>query len=123
MILRERIFPNGIKLFAPYYDELVVGKEKGCLPVHEYGAHALWNYYLLAAVAKDKADRCMVYEDELSPKFNLTIARRIFESLANLHGIPPDQMGKYWGVVTQQRIALGYNENAELPSQFKFGYN
>ena len=99
MLIRKRLLStNGIQveLYAPYYDELVTGNnEIGRLPADAFGAHALWNYYVLASMAKHKADRCMA-RIRTPPVFDLKIARQIFEPL-QLAWYSTGRNGQFWG--------------------------
>lgn len=104
---------------APFFQMLLQGQENGRLP-RDIAAHALWHYFCLAAKAMSRAKYNLVYEDELSARFDEGIARNIFQGVAMIHGVYPRDMGRYWEVVRQQRIALGLSSNADLPPRFQF---
>lgn len=111
---------NGIWFEYPYYEELLEGKECGCLP-RDLGAHALWHYYGHATISFDRAQRNIVEESELSLIFNDAIARNIFLSISKQYNQKPEHMVKFWDCIQRQRIALGLGQDP-LPDQFKFKY-
>lgn len=104
---------------APFYDELLQGKERGCLS-RDFEPHALWNYYGLASIQYLRAKANFVYEDERSLEWDVKHARQLFESIANLHGCKPQRMMPYWPMINRQRIALGGDDS--LPDQYKFRF-
>lgn len=111
-----------LQLESPYFDQLLRDGSpdgKGRLP-RDIAAHALWHYYCVASTAWDKEVHGLVYEGELDHKFD---PKATFESIAKVHGVPPQDMSRYWNVIEQQRIALGLSQNAELPERFKFRFH
>lgn len=111
-----------LQLESPYFDQLVRNSDpdgKGRLPT-DVAAHALWHYYCVASVAWHNEVHGLVYEGERDHSFN---AKECFESIAKVHGVPPQDMSRYWNVILQQRIALGLTSNAELPERFKFRFH
>ena len=109
---------------APYFDELVEGKlnPQGRLPKNHV-AHALFYYNLIAAKNLDEAKKNLVYEHELSKKFEVADARRLIESVAFMYNTTPGEMVRFWDVVDAQRRALGSNQNADLPHAMRFRFN
>lgn len=111
---------------AVYYDELVANPadplHNGRLP-RDLEAHGLWMYYVLACKNLKAAGENIVYENELSLKFDVPGARRLLETIAFTYGTTPARMVRYWEAVEAQRRALGFNENAELPAAMKFRFN
>lgn len=112
--------PSGLWMEAPFYDQLLASTgEKGCLS-RDFEAHALWEYYGLAVAQFERAKNNIVAEDELSQVFDRTVARRIFEGVANKHGVKPMDMVKFWPLVERQVRALGGVDN--LPGEYKFTF-
>jgi len=111
---------GGIIFSAPYFQMLLKGETAdGRLP-RDFAAHACWHYFCLASAAKKKAEECMVLENEQSPVFDEKIAMQIWHSVCMMHGVRPEDMGRYWEVVNQQRFALRLTSNADLPRRFQF---
>lgn len=102
---------------APYFDELI--SPRGCLTPH-FECHALWDYYGNALRAYDMAKSNLVEESELSRRFNLDDARALFLSIAQKHGVRPQDMVNYWPMVDRQRIAMGGMDH--LPENMQFRY-
>lgn len=111
---------------APYYDELVSNPTDplhvGRLPP-DLEAHACWHYYIMAAQALDGAKKNMVYDDQLSKRFDVNRARKLLESISFLYGSTPAKVTRYWDAVIAQRRALGFSDNAALPAAFMFRFN
>lgn len=107
---------------CPFYNELLPAEnEYGRLP-RDFEAHALWQYWGLATIAFLRAKANLVDESELSLKFRPDPeARALFNSVANIHGVSPSKMIRYWDVVERQRMALG-GTSTELPEEFKFKF-
>lgn len=103
---------------CPWFEELLV-KNGGAL-TNNYEAHALFDYYGCALKAYDMAKRNIVLEEDLSRKFDREIARQLFQSKANQHGVRPDDMTKFWGIVMAQQTVMGGRDH--LPEEFKFQY-
>lgn len=115
-----------ITFHAVYYDELLSNPmdpfHVGRLPA-DLEAHALWHYYVLASVNLKNAKENLVYEDERSRFFDVPRARKLLESISFQYGTTPAKMVRYWEAVDQQRRALGFNENADLPAAMRFRFN
>jgi hypothetical protein len=110
---------------APYFDELLSNPmdplHVGRLPA-DINAHGLFYYFVLASQAYKGAKDNLVYEDELSKRFDVTRARRMLESVAFMYGTTPSRLVRFWDAVDAQRRALGFNPNADLPDQFRFRF-
>ena len=47
----------------------------------------------------------IVYEGHEDPKYNF---RQLFSSVANLYGVEPEQMIKFWSNVDMQAVTMGF---------------
>ena len=115
-----------VTMEAHYYDELLSNAADpfhvGRLP-RDIEAHALWSYFILASINLKNAKENLVYENERSRFFDVPKARALMESIALQYGTVPSRMVRYWEAVDQQRRALGFNENADLPAAMRFRFN
>lgn len=116
-ILRHKIGP--IWMEAPYFTELLMTEEKGCLP-QDPAAHALWYYYYLATQQCLRAKANIVEESERSEEFNRERAENIFASVANMYGVESTKMVRFWDEIEKQRRTLKMDD--VLPEQFKFKF-
>lgn len=119
MLMRE-IRVGYLILWAPYYDTLLVGVidngHVGQLP-KDFGAHALWHYYVKARRALEKIQNEPIYEGDASPRFH---AYAIMKATSFGHQISIPEMVGYWPVVWRQRQALGLSMNADLPDRYMY---
>lgn len=106
-----------VRFECPFYQEFL--EPDGALN-RDYEAHALWDYYCMALTAQKRAKANLVYEDELSLRWDIGIARNLFQTTANKHGVRPDRMVKYWPMIERQRFRMGGSD--DLPDQFKFHF-
>lgn len=115
-----------VTFHAQYFDELISNPADpfhvGRLP-RDLDCHALWYYYILACKNLKEAQQNLVYEDELSRKFDVPAARRLLESIAFQYGSTPARIVRYWEAVEAQRRALGFTDNADLPHAMRFRFN
>lgn len=115
-----------VNFHAVYFDELVSNPadpfHNGRLP-QDLEAHGLWMYYTLASKNLKAAKENLVYEDERSRHFDVPRARALLESISFQYGSTPARLVRYWEAVDQQRRALGFSENADLPAVMRFRFN
>lgn len=116
-ILRHKV--GSIWMEAPYFTELLMTEERGCLP-QDPAAHALWYYYYLATLQYLRAKANIVEESELSELFNRERAENILASVANMYGVKSAKMVRFWGEIEKQRKALKMDD--ALPGEFKFKF-
>lgn len=113
---------NGVVFEAPFFHELLPGSNEytGVLS-RDFEAHALWHYLGAAMQAYEMAKNNIVYEDDLSRKFDRETARNLFISICNVHQVSPAKTVRFWDMIDSQRRALGAGSE-DLPAEYKFRY-
>lgn len=103
---------------CPYYTELLPSNSPIGRLTRDFECHSLWNYFGAAMAAIERAKKNLVMDDELSIVWNQEVAKQLFISIANVHGVQPSKMSRFWSIMDRQRIALGGGD--DLPEEFKF---
>jgi hypothetical protein len=81
-------------------------------------SHALWNYYVSARLAYETCTIDVIqFEDEKTPETNL---RQLFESIAFMYNVKPDEMAKCWSMIDMQCRAI---DCPPLPDEERFRFN
>lgn len=121
MMRRSIQTPGGtmIMTFA-FFDQLLRSNSEIGRLTREHECHALWYYYCIATKAYNDAQMNIVDEEDRSRIFDRETARNMFGSVANMYGVSPAAMVRFWPIIHQQRIAMGGVDG--LPDQFKFAF-
>lgn len=116
MTIIRLVFEGRMRFEVPYFDQLLVANG-GCLP-RELEFHALWHYFVMAALAYEQCKEGMQYEGELAVKFQ---PKAIYKSVMRMHGIAHESITRsMWDVIQRQRRAEGFSSNTDLPEWCRF---
>lgn len=93
---------SAIRFTCPTFPAYTI-LQGGHLP-DRVACHALFYYYLVASRNYEKERAGIVLEGDPDPVFNY---KTLYNSVAHLYGVTPEDMNKYWSAVDRQVLALG----------------